>query len=270
MNFEESLRLRHMEKVELISKEEEEERNKLMGEMNRMGALSSGGTAAGLARIKIEGAEKKLLALIDSVKELIDLGVVKPDSAWKAKILPYLERNLKSLETVHPNPLPFLRGGESIIVSQFKNALPGLQGRVRRRFELMFFDEAARATMDRKGPISIGTLNVTGIANLGEIIGDINQSINQVQSAGSEEIANILKELSQAVIGDPKLEKQNRQEAIENIRTLAEQASIPEGQRTMGVVKAALLYIPSLLSASTDVLNYFHINLEQIKRFFGI
>ena len=53
----------------------------------------------------------------------------------------------------------------------------------------MFFDESEKAKMDRTGPITIDTLNVTGIANLGEIVGDINQSINQVERAGSKEIA---------------------------------------------------------------------------------
>ena len=124
--------------------------------------------------------------------------------------------------------------------------------------------------MNRTGPISIGTINVTEILNIDSIVGDIDQSINLVQNAGSEQIAGILKETAQAVLADPKLEVHTRQEALENIRTIAQEASQPKEGRKLGVAKAALAYLPSLLSASTDVLNYLQVHMEDIRRFFGI
>jgi alcohol dehydrogenase class IV len=101
-------------------------------------------------------------------------------------------------------------------------------------------------------------------------VGDINQSINQVQNSGSQEMAEILGKISNAILSDSRLKPQDQQEAIENIRTLAQEAGLPSTNRKLGIVKATLAYIPSLLSASTDILNYFQVHLEDIRRFFGI
>lgn len=268
MDFSQSLTLRYMEKWERLSKEEKEEESKFMNAMRQGNVVNSGMTAAGIARIHTDYLEKKLLAFIESVKELIGLGTVRPTPEWKARIQPKLESHLKAAEILPSGP-PRFRGFDSIVRGELNNAIPGIQARIRRRFELMFFDEGEKAKMNRTGPVTIGTINVTGILNIGEIVGDINQSINQVQNAGSERIAGILKEITQAVLIDPKLEVQARQDTIENIRTVAQEASLPRERRKLGPVKAALAYVPSLISASTDLLNYFQIHAEDIRRFFG-
>jgi len=91
-----------------------------------------------------------------------------------------------------------------------------------------------------------------------------------VNGMGHKELAQILKELTQALIANPSLGSRERKEAVENLHTLAGEASAPQEQRKIGTVKAALGYLPGLLSASTDVLNYFQVHLVDIQRFFGI
>ncbi len=122
--------------------------------------------------------------------------------------------------------------------------------------------------MTRVGPIIIRSPKATGITNIREMVGDINRCVHRIKSAGDERIAEILTEIGQGILADPRLDNQTRQETIENLRTLAWEASIPSAQRQLGVVKAALAYIPSLLRMSPDVLNYFH--LRDLRRFFGI
>lgn len=57
--------------------------------------------------------------------------------------------------------------------------------------------------MAKVEPITISTSDVTGIANIREIVDDINQSINQLQKVGNEWIAEILKEIGQAYYRSP-------------------------------------------------------------------
>ncbi len=144
MDVMENLKLRHNEKVERILKEEKEERERFIAEKSRRGVLLSGHTAVGIARIKMQFAEKRILAFMESIIELIDLGVIKPDAIWEKRIEPQLESQLKALEVLLKYPDPLYRGSETIIAAELGNTLPGLQNSMRQRFRLIFFNEAAR------------------------------------------------------------------------------------------------------------------------------
>ncbi len=119
-------------------------------------------------------------------------------------------------------------------------------------------------------PIIIGTLNVTGIANLRKIVDDINRSIGQVQNAGNDQIAETLREIGQAILTDPRLETHARRAAILTFQTFAREASLPFADRHPAVVKTALTHIPSLLNTSLDMLNHFDVRSKDLERFFGI
>ena len=119
-------------------------------------------------------------------------------------------------------------------------------------------------------PIAVGRFNTTGVANIHEIVGNINRSIIILQDAGHEHMAEILKEIGRAAIMDPVLKKRVCQATIESLRTLAWEASLPCAQRHLGIVRAALEYIPVLLSDSLDVLNYYRVHLDDLREFFGI
>jgi len=119
-------------------------------------------------------------------------------------------------------------------------------------------------------PIAVGRLNNTGVANIHDIVGNINRSIIILQDAGHEQMAEILKEIGKAAIIDPDLKKRACQATIESLRTLAWEASLPCAQRHLGIVRAVLEYIPILLSGSPDTLNYYRVHLDDLREFFGI
>ncbi len=124
--------------------------------------------------------------------------------------------------------------------------------------------------MARVGPITIGALNLTGIPNLLQIVDDINQCIDLMKDAGDDQPAGILTGIGQGIITDARLEKKACQEALENLRMLAWEGSLPDVERHLGLVKAALAYIPSLLVTSLDTFNYFQVHLAELRTFFGI
>ncbi len=124
--------------------------------------------------------------------------------------------------------------------------------------------------MARVGPITIGALNLTGIANLRQIVDDINQCIDLMKDAGDDQAAEILTEIGRGILTDARLEKQACQEALENLRMLAWEGSLPGVERHIGVVKASLAYIPSRLITSLDTFNYFQVHLADLRSFFGV
>ena len=243
-------------------------------ERSAKGSFLSGWTVKFLFDLKVTYLEKKLNAFIDSIKELMELGEVTPSLEWQGRLRKELQVWLNAARkelwdwVVVPalKDLEVYRQRETLIVESIED----IERQAHRRFELLFFDGAARVKMGKKPHVTIGEMTVHGIANFGEIMGNIEQSINLVKDSGNEKIAKILEELIQVILNDKNLVGQNRQEAIESIQTITEQASIPNEKRKLGIIKATLLYIPGLLSASADVLNYFQVNLKDIKSFFGI
>ena len=129
---------------------------------------------------------------------------------------------------------------------------------------------AARLPMTMAEPINVGTYNFTGIANLHEIVGSINQSIILMQNGEDGQIAEILKDIGEAVIKSPRMDKNACQAAIEILRTLAWEASLPSAERQLGIVKADLAYMPVLLSRNPDVLNLFEARVGDLRKFFKI
>jgi hypothetical protein len=119
-------------------------------------------------------------------------------------------------------------------------------------------------------PIAVGSYNLTGIANIREIVGSINQSIILMQNGRDEQIAEILKDIGGAIITSPRMDEEARQTAMEILRTLAWEASLPSAERQLGIVKAELAYMPVLLKTNPDVLSYFEARLGDLRKFFKI
>ena len=119
-------------------------------------------------------------------------------------------------------------------------------------------------------PIAVGSYNFTGIANIREIVGSINQSIILMQNGRDEQIAEILKNIGRAIITSPHMDKQACQAAMEILRTLAWEGSLPSTERQLGIVKAELAYMPELLSTDPDVLSYFEARLTDLRKFFKL
>lgn len=117
-------------------------------------------------------------------------------------------------------------------------------------------------------PINVDALNATGISNFRDIVSNINRSITLIRDNGDGQIAKALEELGQLVVIAPCLEH-SRQAIIEALRTLAWEASLLPAQRQLGIVRAALDYIPLLLGVHSDVLFLCQSQLENLRGFFN-
>jgi hypothetical protein len=101
----------------------------------------------------------------------------------------------------------------------------------------MFPGESSRYSMDKPGLIPISRLDGSEIANLFEIVGDINRCIVQLQNDGDEQVAEILRDIGVKVLMDPRMAKKERRQAIRNVRKLAWEASLPSKERKAGTAR---------------------------------
>ena len=118
--------------------------------------------------------------------------------------------------------------------------------------------------------INIGTMNVAGTANFGQIVGNITQHINQIKNSGDIDLANSLNKLIQAGEKDPDLSEDQRQELAENIEVLAEEAEREPHERRISRVKATLQYVPSIINTSAALVTLWDKYLPAIASYFGI
>lgn len=90
--------------------------------------------------------------------------------------------------------------------------------------------------------------------NLGSQIGNINASLEQISEGGESqtEFAHVLKEFTQAVVSAT-LADANKKEVVEALSTIAEEATKKPDERSKGILKAIVAWIPHALGTAADL-----------------
>jgi len=103
----------------------------------------------------------------------------------------------------------------------------------------------------KEEPVSMNiTYNITGMANFGQVIGDINVNVQQIKQRGHEEIAEALKELTEAIVNDVSLKDDDKTQAIGQMQELSKQARVEKESRNKGVIEAIFTHLPTLMTLS--------------------
>jgi hypothetical protein len=127
--------------------------------------------------------------------------------------------------------------------------------------------------VQEKQMTKINILNSTiGILNTGQIknIESININIGKLNDAGSDEIANALRNLTAAVVESTELAGDDKSDALEQLESLSEQAILPASERNKpGVVKAVFTTLNGTLAAAGSLAGIWSAWGPAIQRFFG-
>jgi hypothetical protein len=92
----------------------------------------------------------------------------------------------------------------------------------------------------------VGTINTAQVARI-----DI--AMKNIQNNGSEEVTKAIKALSEAVINNKEVEAIQKNQLIEQLTFLAEQAALPKNQQQTSVIKMVLKAIPATLNTLTSL-----------------
>ena len=111
-----------------------------------------------------------------------------------------------------------------------------------------------------------------GVLNAGEIkdVQSISANVTSLSSAGQTEIANALKELTEAVAGSGDLPPEERTHVLESLEELSKQAALPANERAkLGVIKSLALGVGSTVSAAGGLAEVWSTWGPAIRAYFG-
>ncbi len=102
--------------------------------------------------------------------------------------------------------------------------------------------------------IHIQDSNVANL-NLGSQVGTINAALQSISGGddAEREFARALEQLTQAVISHATLPDAERQEVVQALSTIAEQAAKRPEERAKGTLKAVVAWLPTAISAASDL-----------------
>ncbi|MBF6331747.1 hypothetical protein [Nocardia transvalensis] len=86
-----------------------------------------------------------------------------------------------------------------------------------------------------------------------ETITNIDSNIVTIAQHGDSDIAKALQNIGSAVLGDPGLDDERRQELLDNVEYLAQNAQQPPEKRNRGMIKSALAALNTAATAGTEL-----------------
>jgi hypothetical protein len=111
-----------------------------------------------------------------------------------------------------------------------------------------------KVEMAQQQPIQVHIQNSTvANLNLGSQVGRINTALATITNEDHAEIAEALKQITEAIAGSAALAESTKKEAIEAISTLAVQAEAKPEEQSTGTVKAILSWLPTAISTAADL-----------------
>lgn len=104
--------------------------------------------------------------------------------------------------------------------------------------------------------IKLSTINVNNsvVGNIStEEVGNIQVSLNKINSGGDTETATKLHELTSTIISAQEIDVEKKNEILEQISLLTEQISLPAQNRKKGIIKAAASAIKESAATITSL-----------------
>jgi hypothetical protein len=214
-----------------------------------------------------EEADRRMYAVAARVRTDLEI-MVREHEAFPKKTLPEVVRMEKTSKVRFGPGRRVLVGRQSRPGAVISVAdLPGEMGEFRHeiRFDqdgttsgVMGCDLQAFPGIDEDLQMNRPIINLhvqdSNIANLnlGSQIGTINASLQTIsdQGASEHEFAQVLKELTEAVVSQKDLPDPEKQEVVQALSTIAEQATKKPEQRSKVTLKALVSWIPTAISAA--------------------
>lgn len=102
--------------------------------------------------------------------------------------------------------------------------------------------------------IHIQNSNVANL-NVGSQIGVITANLQAISQGGDaqQEFARAIEQLTQAIVSESALQQNQKQEAVEAIATLSQEAAKKPEERSKGTIKALVAWLPTAIAAANNL-----------------
>ncbi len=268
-------RLRSLELIEQLNKEESASIARMKAQAAARGGLQSGGTLTELTRIRAEKMERLIDGSLAIRKEIAkDVPALATDESLSQR-LSELTGSLGSAFTgLLEHDAPWLSQNPQLanaIRQRNDQEAAQLTSRAQRRMEIIKREVALN--LDKKAPPSVGTSINTGggpaIVNLGTIYGHVQQVIGNVSEGGDEHLAELLQRLAKA-INDAEALGSERGAYLEKVEFIAKQATEPTKDRQTNVVKGLFAGLRARLGDAAHLAHILELVGPALARHFGL
>ncbi len=131
----------------------------------------------------------------------------------------------------------------------------------------------SRIGMNLKDAVPTTTVNISGVTisnlNLGTVIGDLNSSVQVLNREGHQELAAVVKNLTEAIGASDEIEGHVKKDILEHLAVVSEEAAKPTEKRRMGPLSKSMEAIKTGVAVGTQLLTLWH-QVEQALRSNGI
>jgi hypothetical protein len=101
--------------------------------------------------------------------------------------------------------------------------------------------------------------------NLGTVLGDLNASVQNLQTHGSQQIADTIGKLTTAISESAQIRDADRKDLLENLALVSKEVLSQPDQRRPGLLKSSLGFITTSLAAAKELIPIVHDLYEKLK-----
>ena len=268
---------RFLRSMRHLTEEEMQKRELINSQMAARGAFNSGGRLQAFIGLRREKMQQIVKGLIDTRGEL-SRRVPELGSEHELKdLLKEITSNIRSSfsfehvfsvkDIAAPAPLDSAIGKS--LRRLCDNEASRLQALAKQEIDILKGEIALNLHRVEKGTaVSVNTAGGPAVVNLGEIRGGIRQVVGTLNEAGQAELAAVLDKLSAAIEAADNLGGA-RQEYLEQVKFIAEQATAEPAARKGSIVKGLIANLRARLDDVANVAQILSVAGPVVAKHFG-
>ena len=142
------------------------------------------------------------------------------------------------------------------IVQEAESTARIAKGRLNQRLAALPLE--AKFGLQRTGESKVTTFNISNSTianlNLGNVVGDLNASIQQLNTEGRKDLAEEVKKMTEGLGSSQDLDDLKRKDMLEHLALVAEEAAKPPEKRKLGPLRASMEALKSGVTVGTQLL----------------
>lgn len=257
-----ALQLEHIKFGQLMSDaatKREEDIKALERKLASQGTLRSGGQLLAVTDIiftAIEGVVEKVIEYREELAVRVPTLLAPANLlTLQSKLDQYIDGGVNGVRTRHS--MQWARTGGGLSASQeAERRAYALKARVKQKLAALPLEARLGIHQSNKHlgtMVHISNSTISNL-NLGNVVGDLNSSIQQLSTEGRNDLAEAVRKLTEAVGASEQMNDEVRKEVLEHLSIVSGEAVKPAGSRKMGPLKTSLEAVKSGVALGTQLL----------------
>jgi hypothetical protein len=101
--------------------------------------------------------------------------------------------------------------------------------------------------------------------NTGTVLGDLNASVQILQTDGGRQIADVIEQLTDAIKKRAEIDDAQRRDLLENVAQISKETLSHPDERRPGGIKASLAFLTTSLATARELIPLVHDLYEKLK-----